>query len=67
MGVVSKFESFATTKIKEGFDFVVLGHTHKPKVQKIEAGYYLNTGNWIDSYSYIVIENGQPRLEKFIP
>ena len=66
MGVVSKFESFATTKIKEGFDMVVLGHTHKPKVQKIEAGYYLNTGNWINSYNYIVIENGQPRLEKFI-
>lgn len=67
MGVVSKFESFAATKIKQGFDMVILGHTHKSKVQKIEAGYYLNTGNWIDSYSYIVIENGQPRLEKFIP
>jgi UDP-2,3-diacylglucosamine hydrolase len=67
MGVVSKFESFATTKIKEGFDFVILGHTHKPKIQKIKTGYYLNTGNWINNYSYVVIEDSQPRLETFIP
>jgi UDP-2,3-diacylglucosamine hydrolase len=67
MGVVSKFESFAKKKIREGFDLVILGHTHKTRFQKIESGYYLNTGNWIDSFSYVVIENGQPRLEKFIP
>jgi UDP-2,3-diacylglucosamine hydrolase len=67
MGVVSKFESFARKKISEGYDIIILGHTHKSKVQKIEAGYYLNTGNWINNYSYVVIEDSQPRLETFIP
>ncbi|MEO0093889.1 MAG: UDP-2,3-diacylglucosamine diphosphatase [candidate division WOR-3 bacterium] len=68
MGVVGKFESFAQKKIvREGYDIVILGHTHKPRFQKIGAGYYLNTGNWIDDYNYVVIEDSQPRLEKFKP
>ncbi len=67
MGVVSKFESFAKKKIREGYDIVILGHTHKSKFQKIESGYYLNTGNWIDNYSYVVIEDAIPRLANFIP
>ena len=66
MGITAKFESFAIKKIKEGYDIVILGHIHKPTLFKIESGYYLNTGNWIDNYSYGVIEDSIPRLEKFI-
>jgi len=68
MGVISKFESFAQKKIVgEGYDIVILGHTHQARFKKIDSGYYLNTGNWIDDYNYVIIENSQPRLEKFNP
>lgn len=65
--VVAQFESFAQKKIEQGFDMVVLGHIHKPVFQKIGSGYYLNTGEWLDNYSYVVIEDSFPRLEKFNP
>jgi UDP-2,3-diacylglucosamine pyrophosphatase LpxH len=66
MGITAKFEEFAAQKIKQGYDIVVLGHIHKPSFLPIESGFYLNTGNWIDNYSYVVIEDSRPRLEKFI-
>jgi UDP-2,3-diacylglucosamine pyrophosphatase LpxH len=66
MGITAKFEEFAAQKIKQGYDIVVLGHVHKPSFLPIESGFYLNTGNWIDNYSYVVIEDSRPRLEKFI-
>lgn len=66
MGVIRRFESFAQKKIQQGYDIVILGHTHKPVLKKIAKGFYLNTGNWIDNYSYVIIEDSQPRLENFI-
>jgi len=66
MGITAQFEAFARNKITQGYDIVVLGHIHQPVLLKIESGYYLNTGNWIDSFSYAVIEDSIPRIEKFI-
>ncbi|MDW7680263.1 MAG: UDP-2,3-diacylglucosamine hydrolase, partial [bacterium] len=43
---------FATDKIDQGFDFVVLGHTHQPYLKKIDRGWILNLGDWINHYSY---------------
>ncbi len=67
MGITAKFEEFAAQKIKQGYDIVVLGHIHKPSFRQIESGFYLNTGNWIDNYSYVVIEDSCPQIEKFSP
>jgi UDP-2,3-diacylglucosamine hydrolase len=67
MGIIGKFESFAKKKIEEEYDIVILGHIHKPICHKIGSGYYLNTGDWHEHYSYVVIEDSKPRLEKFIP
>ncbi|MCS7229465.1 MAG: UDP-2,3-diacylglucosamine diphosphatase [Candidatus Kryptonium sp.] len=43
---------FATEKIKEGFDYVVMGHLHKPAVLKIGNGFYINTGDWLWNFTY---------------
>ncbi len=43
---------FAEKKIAEGFDYVVMGHRHKPQEDKIENGWYINLGDWLKSYTY---------------
>jgi UDP-2,3-diacylglucosamine hydrolase len=43
---------FAEKKIAEGFDYVVMGHRHKPREDHIENGWYINLGDWLKSYTY---------------
>jgi UDP-2,3-diacylglucosamine hydrolase len=38
---------FAERKIKEGADFVVMGHRHRPTYDSIANGHYINLGDWI--------------------
>jgi UDP-2,3-diacylglucosamine hydrolase len=48
---------FAQRKLNEGFDAVVLAHTHLPEAITMEKrggkGYYFNVGNWMGDYSYL--------------
>jgi len=53
---------FASRKIDDGFELVVLGHTHWPALQKYRGGWYLNPGNWMDAFTYAVLEPDGPRL-----
>jgi UDP-2,3-diacylglucosamine hydrolase len=54
--------TYGVNKVKEGYDFVVMGHFHKP--QKIEVnydtknGYFITLGDWIENNSYGVYING---------
>ena len=49
---------FATRKIREGVDIVVMGHRHVPALLPIEHGLYVNLGDWISYNSYGVIVDG---------
>lgn len=57
------YEEYAGKKLAEGFDAVVIGHLHVPILQEINGGIYLNTGDFIDHYSYGRMENGKITLE----
>ncbi len=59
------YHDYAEAKIKAGFDAVVMGHTHVPEMKKIHGGLYINTGDWIEHYSYVVLEDGEFKLESF--
>jgi UDP-2,3-diacylglucosamine hydrolase len=48
---------FATKKIHDGCDVVIMGHRHVPSTQKIGHGIYINLGDWI-SYSTYAEFNG---------
>jgi len=37
----------AKTKIDEGFDYVILGHSHERAVKNYNKGVYINLGSWI--------------------
>jgi UDP-2,3-diacylglucosamine hydrolase len=55
--VIKRLRRFAQCKLKEGFDAVILAHTHLPEAITIKEqgreGYYFNVGNWIKDFSYL--------------
>lgn len=38
---------FAKKKIDLGYDYVVLGHTHKSEIKSYKNGFYINLGSWL--------------------
>lgn len=56
-GMPSIFRSFAHQKFMEGFDIVILGHSHFPeKVEEEVEGrrcFYINVGDWVVHRSYM--------------
>lgn len=56
------YYDYATARIKSGFDAVIMGHTHIPEMKKIDSGLYINTGDWIKHYSYVVLREGEFEL-----
>jgi len=51
---------------KEHFDFFIFGHRHLPLDLKIaENSRYLNIGDWVKSFSYIVFDGEQLTLKYF--
>ncbi len=57
------FEGFAIEKIKEGFDVVILGHSHLPQSCSFEIDgrqtHYFNVGDWIRWFSFLRYRHGQ--------
>ena len=70
-GSGDKIREFGINKLKEGYDYVVMGHYHKP--QKIEVnygsktGYFVTLGDWIENNSYAVYINGEFSLDYWKP
>lgn len=56
---------FATDKIAEGFDAVVMGHRHKPVCRAIGNGVYINLGDWITYNTYAELSDGTIQLKEW--
>ena len=42
-------------------DLVLAGHTHTPVVREVGQGrFYVNTGDWINHFSYLILRPGDP-------
>jgi len=53
--------------LKEHFDFFIFGHRHLPLDIEIgENSRYLNIGDWVKSYSYIVYDGNKLELKYFL-
>jgi UDP-2,3-diacylglucosamine hydrolase len=60
-------ERFAQRKLKD-FDVVMLAHTHMPEIRKYPGGRcYVNTGDWIDNFSYAKMQDGEISLNYYKP
>jgi UDP-2,3-diacylglucosamine hydrolase len=60
--LVAGMRRFALEKFTEGYDAVVLGHSHKPVIERFEVNgrpcTFLTLGDWIRHCSYGVCEDG---------
>lgn len=52
------YRNFAVDKFNSGFDYVVVGHSHRPSLENIDGKYLINLGDWIKHYSYGLLANG---------
>jgi len=57
---------FAAEKIKEGFDFVVMGHNHQPGMTPLGNGIYVNLGEWMEKPTYGVFDGEKMVLKKWL-
>ena len=55
---------FAEEKIKEGYDFVIMGHRHKLINQQFGSGRYINLGAWFKDAHYGVFDGEEFYLKK---
>jgi UDP-2,3-diacylglucosamine hydrolase len=62
-------QQFAEKKISEGYDFVIMGHIHKPSDAVIktasQTGRYITLGDWITNFTYGEYSNGNFELKKW--
>jgi len=53
---------FAIEKFNQGFDYVIVGHSHNPLYKKVNNHVLLNLGDWINNFSYGKLEGGNLTL-----
>ncbi len=62
------YREYAAEIVKRGYDYVVLGHRHKPEETEMANGArYVNLGDWLTHFTYAVFENGSLHLQRLNP
>jgi UDP-2,3-diacylglucosamine hydrolase len=55
----------AESRFSEGYDCVVMAHTHQPMVMEKNGHLYVNIGDWMRYFTYSKLENGRLTLERW--
>ena len=55
--------NFSKKKFSEGFEYVIMGHIHQPRILTFDNGKYINLGDWISHYSYLEIKDKNVELK----
>jgi UDP-2,3-diacylglucosamine hydrolase len=68
-GVQGMYE-FAAGKIETGYDYIIMGHFHKPQNVEVKRkdntnGYFITLGDWIKHFSYGVYSEGKFELKSW--
>ena len=56
---------FAEQKIREGYNYVIMGHRHSPLEKKIGSARYINLGDWITHNTYGEFNGKTFKLKKW--
>lgn len=60
---IDDYKKYAETKLGSGFDVVVIGHLHIPILEQTANGIYINSGDFIEHFSYVKVAGGHVSLE----
>ncbi len=61
-GEVDGMTLFAERNIKDGYDYVVMGHNHVPRLEHLGKGVYVNLGDWLKHFTYGIFDGNQMQL-----
>jgi UDP-2,3-diacylglucosamine hydrolase len=53
----------AEKRIRDGYDFVIMGHRHEPLSKPINGGLYVNLGDWVDHSTYAIFDGTSLELK----
>ncbi|MCX7984133.1 MAG: UDP-2,3-diacylglucosamine diphosphatase [Bacteroidetes bacterium] len=56
---------FAEAKVKEGVDYVIMGHNHKALMVMVGNGMYVNVGEWMKLNTYAVFDGVKIELKQW--
>jgi len=59
------YAAYAESLFREGFDFVLMGHIHRPQEHRQGGRVYVNTGDFMDSFTFAVYQDGQLNLKRW--
>ncbi len=59
------YRQVAQNMLKAGSDIVIFGHTHYPEIHSWDDKIYCNIGDWIQHFTYGVLENGEIHLKNY--
>ena len=59
------YREFALSKFAEGYNGVIMGHTHFPLHEIYDDRHYINLGDWIRHFSYAELRNDGPVLRQW--
>lgn len=62
----AEYIQHARACFSKGFDCVVFGHTHSPQVFRENSRTYINTGDWMNCFTYGKFERGRLSLEHWL-
>ena len=50
----AEYREYAEKQLSAGHHAVIMGHLHKPILEQIGGGWYINCGEWFERFSYII-------------
>lgn len=59
------YRPVARTLMNQGYDMVIMGHTHHPEIIHYQGKTYCNTGDWIKSFTYASLKSDTLRLWRY--
>lgn len=64
-GFLAEYREYARRRIAEGYGAVILAHTHVPELTEFPGGTYVNTGDWVEHFSYLELADGRFALKQW--
>lgn len=62
---LAEYEAFAQQKLGQGYDIVIVGHSHYPEEKDFAEKKYVNLGDWITNFTFARLRNGRISLANF--